>query len=156
MEKNDPVNSLDVESTCHSLAWRPNARTENKALHDRRFPALIAWLVSSIFFLSCFAFYLIYGCQLMQSSPVSVSHSSGLGNGSIVVWTPLAKDANPQYLKEHKPKNGRAVINDLLFSPDGRKLVSHVCSGDLVVWCTKVTSRFFVNIDRLGNHFGNN
>lgn len=79
----------------------------------------------------------------MQSAPASVSHSSGLGNGSIVVWTPLEKDANPQYLKAHDPENGRAVIDDLLFSPDGRKLVSHVYGGDLVVWCTKVTFRFF-------------
>ena len=68
--------------------------------------------------------------------------SSGLLNGYIVVLTPLEKIAKPQYLKHSEGEDGKA-IGDLLFSPDGRFLVSHAYKGRLIVWFTKVTFRVF-------------
>jgi WD40 repeat protein len=58
--------------------------------------------------------------------------SSGLENGSIVIWYPFERENQTRELSGHNQ------IHQLLISPDGRYLASTDYFKKLIIWSTKV------------------
>ncbi len=62
-------------------------------------------------------------------------HFSGLNEGRIVIWTPLAKEKT-RILSRHSHR-----VDWLSFSPDGRFLASEDMNGRLIIWSTEVNKQ---------------
>jgi WD40 repeat protein len=62
-------------------------------------------------------------------------HYSGLFNGEIVIWTPLAKEKT-RFLSQHSDR-----VDWLSFSPDGRFLASADSEGKFIIWSAEVNKK---------------
>jgi WD40 repeat protein len=58
---------------------------------------------------------------------------SGLDNGQIVVWTPLAEEKTSILISQHS-----RCVESLSFSPDGRFLASMDPVQKLIIWSAEV------------------
>jgi WD40 repeat protein len=62
-------------------------------------------------------------------------HYSGLHNGRIVIWTPLAEEKT-RILSQHSDR-----VDLLSFSPNGRFLASADSEGKFIIWSAEVNKK---------------
>ncbi|XP_046460919.1 uncharacterized protein LOC124207482 isoform X1 [Daphnia pulex] len=118
MDSDQPIHAEKVDVVCMSFAWRPNGKpTDDEGMDADR-----------------------------KSADNFILATSGLRDGKIVIWTPLAKEKT-RILSQHSDR-----IVSLSFSPDGRFLASE--DGEkLIIWATENWEPVYIDEGDWGKPF---